>query len=54
MIKIENGRLVDPANDIDTITDVYIENGIIAAIGMAPVDANITQTIDTTDQIICP
>lgn len=54
MIKIKNGHLIDPANQIDTVTDLYIDNGQIAAIGNMPVQATITQTIDATDQIVCP
>ncbi|NRA20920.1 MAG: dihydroorotase [Oceanospirillaceae bacterium] len=54
MIKIENGRLIDPANHIDTITDLYIDSGKVVAIGNLPEAATITQTINATDQIVCP
>jgi len=54
MIKITNGRLVDPANQIDSISDLYIENSQVTAIGEPPIDANITQTIDATGLVICP
>ena len=32
-ILIKNGRVIDPANNIDKIADVYVENGKIAAMG---------------------
>ena len=54
MIKIENGRLIDPANNIDTVTDLYIDKHIIAAIGAAPDNADVTQRIDATNKIVCP
>lgn len=54
MIKIENGHLIDPANTIDAITDIYIDQGKICAVGNAPQNAEITQVIDATDQIVCP
>ncbi|MSR14738.1 MAG: dihydroorotase [Gammaproteobacteria bacterium] len=35
-IKLSQGRVLDPASDLDEITDVYIQGGNIAAIGRAP------------------
>ena len=32
-IVIKNGRVVDPANKIDAVTNVYIADGRIAAVG---------------------
>ena len=54
MIKISNGRLIDPANEIDRIIDIYIEDGKIAAIGEMPIGAQVIRDIDATDQVICP
>lgn len=54
MIKIENGRVIDPANEIDSVTDLYIEDGLIVAIGDAPTGNKTTQIIDATGQIVCP
>ena len=54
MIKIKNGHLIDPANQIDTVTDLYIEHGKVVAIGHMPAQAAITQTIDASNQIVCP
>ena len=31
-ILIKNGRVIDPANNIDAVADVYVENGRIAAV----------------------
>ena len=35
-LQITNGRLIDPANHIDAIQDVFIVSGKVAAIGSAP------------------
>ena len=35
-IQIKNGRVIDPANKIDAVLDVYVADGKIAAIGSKP------------------
>jgi dihydroorotase len=35
-ILIEGGRVIDPANDVDDVLDVLIEDGRIAALGASP------------------
>jgi len=56
MIKITNGRLIDPANDLDTITDLYIDQGVVTAIGSQPAefDDRTATTIDASGKIVCP
>lgn len=51
---IRGGRLIDPANQIDTVTDLYIENGRIAAIGEAPADFVTKEQIDARGKWIMP
>ncbi|MDQ6954990.1 MAG: dihydroorotase [Mariprofundaceae bacterium] len=51
-ILIKNGRVIDPANGIDEICDVWIENGNVAGIGKFTDKAK--QTIDATGLIVCP
>jgi len=50
---IKNGRVIDPANNIDTVQDVFITDGIITEVA-----ANITsvadETIDATGLIVTP
>lgn len=53
-IEIINGRLVDPANNIDGQHNLYIENGKICAIGKAASGFKPDITIDAKDQIVCP
>src|SRR6516225_281332 len=49
---VKNGRVVDPARKLDTITDVVVRGGKIASIG----NANITgiPVFDATDLVVAP
>ena len=53
-IKISGGRVIDPAQQIDQITDLYVVDGKIASIGDAPADFSADQTLDATGQVVCP
>lgn len=53
-IKIQGGRVIDPAQQLDQVTDLYISEGKIAAIGNAPEGFNAEQTIDATGQVVSP
>ena len=53
-ITIRNGRLIDPANSIDEITDLHILNDLVVAIGQPPRGFSADQTIDASGQVVCP
>jgi dihydroorotase len=53
-ILIRNGRLIDPANAIDTVTDIYIADKRILAIGEQPEGFVPGRVIDATNKIVCP
>ena len=53
-ILIKNGHVIDPANEIDTQIDLYIEKGKIAACGNAPEGFKADTVIDAKGQIVCP
>ena len=53
-LRIAHGRLIDPANHIDRIADVFIADGLIAAIGDAPADFTVEREIDATGLIVAP
>lgn len=53
-IHIKNGRLVDPRNGIDAISDLYIVAGKVAGVGDAPEGFNANQTIDASGLVVCP
>ncbi len=50
---IKGGRVVDPANDIDAIMDVMVEDGLISAVEVNILDLEGT-IIDATGKIVCP
>jgi len=52
-ICIRGGRLIDPANNIDRITDIHISKGKITHIGED--DSKVSeQVIDATGLVVCP
>jgi dihydroorotase len=55
-VLLTGGRVVDPANQIDTRADVYIKNGKIEAVG-ADLIAQVTkdvEVISVSDKVVCP
>lgn len=53
-IRIASGRVLDPANALDRVQDLYIADGIIVAIGDRPSHFPCTQEIDAKGWIVCP
>lgn len=53
-IHIKNGRLIDPKNGIDVIQDLYISNGKILAIDVAPYEFQANRVIDAQSLVVCP
>ncbi len=51
---IRHGRLIDPANGIDTVTDLYVDDGHITAIGEAPAEFITEKEIDAGGKWILP
>ena len=51
---IKQGRVIDPANNMDAVKDIYIENGHIAVIDDHIDPSNFKQIIDATDLIVMP
>jgi dihydroorotase len=53
-ISIINGRLVDPANDVDGPADLHIADGLVAAVGPVPAGFRADRTLDARGQVVCP
>ena len=51
---IRNGRLIDPANQVDGVQDLWIADGRIAAVGTAPAGFEAERSIDATGLVVCP
>lgn len=52
-IRIKGGRLIDPANGIDEVCDVYLADGTVAGVGTAR-DFTPEREIDARGRIVCP
>ncbi len=53
-LQINNGRVVDPANKIDAVQDVWVADGRIAALGAAPTGFVPDQVIDASGLVVAP
>lgn len=53
-LHIKNGRLIDPANGIDAVTDLFIIDGKVASTGTAPAGFNAGNSIDATGLVVAP
>lgn len=51
---IKNGRVIDPASGFDQITNVYITNGQITAIGAEPAGFVTSEVIDASNKLVIP
>ncbi len=50
---IKNGRVVDPANNIDAVLDVLVEGGKVSNVGKVSIKKTI-ETIDASGKIVLP
>lgn len=53
-LHIENARVIDPHSQTDTVTDVFVANGIIQAIGHRPAAGEIETSINASGQWLIP
>ncbi len=53
-IHIKGGRLIDPKNNVDAQVDLFVFNGVVAAIGELPQGFVAERTIDATGCVVCP
>ena len=53
-LHIKNGRLIDPANGVDALQDLFIEDGKVAAVGAAPQGFNADRVIDASGLVVAP
>ncbi len=53
-IHIKNGRLIDPKNKFDGVTDLYLAAGKVAGIGQAPEGFHANREIDASNLVVCP
>ncbi len=53
-ICITKGRVIDPKNGLDKISNIYISKGKIVSVGRKPVGFEIKKQIDASGQIVLP
>jgi len=53
-LRIQNGRLIDPSQNLDKVTDLFIDNHKIVAIGEAPADFENAEVIDAAGHWVLP
>lgn len=53
-IEIINGRVIDPANGVDQVQDVFIADGKVAALGRAPDGFAADRRIDASGLVVAP
>nr|WP_315487037.1 dihydroorotase [uncultured Undibacterium sp.] len=53
-LHIKNGRVIDPANGLDDVKDIYISEGKIAGIGTQPNGFVAHNTIDASGLVVAP
>ena len=53
-IVIQHGKVIDPTSQLNQVTDVYIDNGLIVSLGSAPQGFVAEQTIDASDCWVLP
>ncbi len=53
-LSILNGRVLDPANRLDAVTDIHIAEGKILKLGSAPPDFAPDQRLEVKGLVVCP
>ena len=53
-ITLRGGRVIDPANGLDAVTDLHIAAGRIAGLGAAPAGYVAERTVTAVGRIVCP
>jgi dihydroorotase len=53
-ISIHNGRIIDPANNLDSVGSLYIANGKVISVTTEPDGFVADESIDATDLIVSP
>lgn len=53
-IEIQHGRIIDPANDIDEVTSLYISDGKVLSLGSKPETFTADEVIDASNKLVIP
>lgn len=47
-LRVQNGRLIDPSQNLDAVVDLFVEDQKIVAIGEAPAGFEDAEVVDAT------
>ena len=53
-LRISGARVVDPANDVDRVTDVTISDGRVQSVGKIPDGFDAERTLDASGLVLIP
>jgi dihydroorotase len=53
-LTVRGGRVIDPGNGVDRVTDLHVADGRIAGIGAAPGDFEPARVLEATGRVVCP
>jgi len=53
-VHIKNGRVIDPKNHVDAKQDLFVSEGVIAALGKTPAGFRAERILDASGLIVCP
>ena len=53
-LEILNGHLIDPANEIDQVTDIFMTDGKVVAVNKPPVNWEADHTINAANKLVLP
>src|SRR5438552_2141714 len=51
-IRIANGRVIDPVQNVDQVADLWVQDDRVAGVG--PQNLRADRTVDATGMIVCP
>jgi dihydroorotase len=54
MLLIRNGRVVDPANGLDAVADVLLDDGLVKRVGPHLAVPAAAEVVDAADKVVCP
>jgi dihydroorotase len=53
-VVIRGGRVIDPANGVDAVTDLHLADGRVLALGAAPAGFSAEREVDADGLVVCP
>jgi dihydroorotase len=53
LLRISNGRLIDPSQNLDAVTDLWIRDDTVLAVGPQP-HLTVDHMLDASGKIVCP